>query len=156
MTKSWPGCKTGRDLRCVWWVISPEISGRARSQGSYKPCSRVEFYSLQVTEPQKDFQKGNDFFKLTLSPVHMVFKHLIHPPSAWTAWGKLLKSHCFYFPSFKSHFTVIVKKFRHYSGLWRLIWKRFFTFSCDSFSFRDNLMSILPAFIYYMYVSYLL
>lgn len=39
------GARGGGALRCVWWVISPEKPGRARSQVSYEPCSGVEFYS---------------------------------------------------------------------------------------------------------------
>ena len=65
MTKSWPAFKRGKSSQMC--VVENKLGKIRQGQIIGAPMSPAQGLSFipQVAEPQKDFQEGSDFFKLT-------------------------------------------------------------------------------------------
>lgn len=107
------------------------------------PAQGLGFYSAGVRQSPKDFQQGSGLLEFTLSPVHLVFKRCMHPPSSSTgSQDTLPQPHCFCLPSSKNYLTVTIKSvgnavvYRDKHG------RRLPTLMPQPF--RGNLLSILP------------
>lgn len=107
------------------------------------PAQGLGFYSAGVRQSPKDFQQGSGLLEFTLSPVRLVFKRRMRPPSSSTgSQDTLPQPHCFCLPSFKNYLTVTVKSIGN-AVVYRDKHGRRVPALMPQ-SFRGNLLSTLP------------